>query len=471
MSSGGRAGPDGGAGPNSGGGLVGGGGGRFSGGAGGDFVGGAGGDFAGGAPSGGQGQSGGGPNCPSRSWQNGAICEPWTRCQPGEYVEYYGTDQRDTSCLPCPPQSYSNRESAPSCLYAGCDFSEIVVTPGSSTAPAECAPNPHYFPLDATDAAGLIGLAPWGTRVYAALANPTDAWFHAFEAGAALEPLRYSIQGQQDPRAFAIAPDGTFYLSGPDPLFPQKIWLDAIANDTSSATRIPLHEAWSYGEFGLLSTSRGWIHWITQYTESGYELILRTAPHSQAMVGETRVPISSFAHISASSPDRLFIVSSTSTQVVSRMLDFTPPLEEVQLPTSFLPIFTSATATGEAYAVGLRWADERTVEAYKIEADGSVSEHFEHRFEEAIPHPLAVAVDPGRALYVLCFADPDSGEREFVRDSLFLLRFDLGTGTATVLDLEASPYDWAGFLTVTTDGGVYIAGGTALGHYYVKKIY
>ncbi len=458
-------------------------GGNVAGGAGGHLIGGTGGVLSGGsagASTGGGSATGGAstgghggnsePNCPFGTWLNGAHCEPWTQCQPGEYVEYFGSRKLNRECAPCPPGSYSTIEDAGSCHYNGCEFSEIVVTPGSSTEPAECAPRPGFFPLDPGESS-LIGFASSGTRVYAALASPTEATFHGFEGEVALTPLRYSIEGQQAPGAFAMAPDGKFYLTGPDPVIASRIWLDTIASDALSATRMVISNASSYGQVGLLSTPSHWIHWTTEYEDSTAHVVLRAGSHSHVMAGEARIPASNFSQLSASSAERIFLLLSDTTQELHRLLGLTPPTEKVAFPGSFFPIFSTAVPTGEAYAIGARWADEHTVEAYKVEPDGSVTEHFQYRFEQAVPSPAAAAVDPGRALYVLCHMWPDSGfSSEFARESLYLLRFDLVTGESTPLNLEGGADEWAIDLEVTSDGSVYAAGVTGTS-YFVRKVY
>ncbi|OQX67799.1 MAG: hypothetical protein B6A08_13580 [Sorangiineae bacterium NIC37A_2] len=463
-SAGGSGGAVGGAGGN----HAGGSGGALAGGTGGILVGGSGGggDFAGGAPAGGQGGGDNEPNCPFGSWFNGAVCEEWTQCQPGEYVEYFGSKRFDRTCAPCPPEGYTSTENAGACRYNGCEFSEVVVTPGSSTAPAECAPRPGFFPI-APGNSYLLGFATSGTRVYAALASSTEAQFHGFEGEVSLEPLRYSLEGQQEPNAFAIAPDGTFYLSGFDPLLSGRVWLDAIAPDASSALRIAVTDASYSGRTGLVSTPSHWIHWHTEYDDSGYEVVIRARTHAHVLVGETRIADSDFFHVSASSADQIFLLLSDTTQQLYRLVDLTLPLQKVPLPGTFFPTFSTATSAGEAYAVGLRWADEHTVEVYQVGSDGSVTEHFEHRFEEYAAEPVTAAVDPGRALYILCSSWIPS---YFPRNKLHLLRFDLLTGESTVEELGGGTEDWAGYLGVTTDGSVYIAGGTA-SFYFVRKVH
>lgn len=314
----------------------------------------------------------------------------------------------------------------------------------------------------------MIGLASRGTRVYAALVSPTEAAFHGLEGEVVLEPLSHSLNEGQEPHAFAMGPNGTFYLTGRDSLSPGRIWIDAISSDASSATQIDISTTSEYTIPGLLSTPTHLIHRVDEYDGFVYETVLRALSHSLAVTGEARIPATQF-HLSASSIDRIFLAFGDEKKL-HRLLDFTPPVESVPLPEPFFPRISAATATGGAYAVGGRWTDVHTVDVYQVDSDGSVTEHFEHRFEHAVPMPIAVALDPGRALYILCQMRPESGiPSAFDRERHSLLRFDLVTGQSTDQSLGGGPYDWIHFLTVTSDGFVYIAGNAA-SSYFVRKI-
>ncbi|OQX67802.1 MAG: hypothetical protein B6A08_13595 [Sorangiineae bacterium NIC37A_2] len=448
--------------------LTGGAGGALTGGAGGALTGGSGGHFSGGAPSGGQSGGDGEPECPYETWFNGEVCEPKRQCQPGEYVTHPGRNDLDRSCATCPPGSYSSQDNVPNCAYAGCEISEIVVTPGSSTAPAACAPRPGFFSLG-SDAPSFVGFAATGTRVYAATANLTEATFHGFEDGVALEPLHYSIEGKQAPMAFAVAPDGTFYLSGPDPILPNRIWLDAIKSDVSNATRIPISDTSTDGSIGLLSTPSHWVHFVTESNGEETELVIRGASHAHMTAGEARVTWHSFYHLSASSADRLFLVQSAPFKF-HRLLDWTLPLEAIALPADFEPTISTAGPAGEAYAVGFNGDDRNILEVYEIDSHGSLTGHFEHRYEDGSPLPGAAALDPGRALYVLFSAvrEPTPGH-QCRRDTHHLVRFDLVTGESTILTLGGGN-DWVGRVEVTSDGSVYVAGAQRY-DYFVWKVY
>lgn len=409
------------------------------------------------------------PDCPDETWLNGAVCQPWTQCQPGELVTHYGSSRRDRVCAPCPPSSYSSTENASSCQYNGCNLPEIAVTTGSSTKPATCAPRPGHFPVGSGDS-HLIGLASRGTRVYAALVSPTEATFHGLEGEVVLEPLSHSLTEGQEPDAFAMAPNGTFYLTGRDSLSPGRIWIDAISSDASSATQIDISTTSQYAIPGLLSTPTHLIHWTNEYDGSVYETVFRAMSHSLAVAGEARISEAHFFHLAASSIDRIFFSFWNETGTLHRLLDFTPPVEDIPLPESFFPRISAATATGGAYAVGGRSTEVHTVDVYQVDSDGSVTEHFEHRFEHAVPMPMAAALDPGRALYILCQMQPESGvPSAFDRERHSLLRFDLVTGQSTDQSLGGGPYDWIRFLTVTSDGFVYIAGNAASSH-FVRKV-
>jgi hypothetical protein len=442
-------------------------GGSLAGGAGGIFAGGSGGAPAGGAPAGGQG-TGTELDCAAETWFDGEVCQPLKRCPPGQYVTYPGSRRMDRGCSPCPPSTYSSTENASDCAYSGCGISELIIAAGSSTAPAECAPNPDSIPIDLDDSS-LIGLAASGARLYAATVSFSEVTFHGFEGGAPLDALTISIEGHPIAGTFAIAPDETFYLSSRDPNVPGRIWLDVVAPDAASAARVAITNTSADGWLGLTSTPSHWVYWDTEHNGLGHEGVVRSASHSEPAEVETLIRQTNLVHVSAENMDRLFLTVSEPPRLY-RLLDLTPPLEQVALPASFVPTLSAATATGKAYAIGLS-SDQRSLEAYQIESNGTVTEHFEHRVDESYPYLMTGAIDPDRALYVLFYSREKISPGSYrTRNTYYLLRFDLTSKDSTLLHLGSGENSWMEALEVKSDGSVYVAG-VHDGTLFVRKVY
>jgi TNFR/NGFR cysteine-rich region len=414
------------------------------------------------------------PECATGTWNDGMACRPWTVCEPGQYVAYFGTPTDDTYCRPCPEHSYTESSNEVSCLYSGCELYERVLEPATPSRRAKCELDPNHLEFDPYWQ--LIGLTSFEEQAYAGFAGGASTLIPAFPIAAFSRSLPRTDY-YDAVRAFAISPDGTLALQGESFVPTYSFWHEGYPPNVSDPWRetVPPDPYYNSGNSsGLTATDSHWVWWRLLYGPGGFMVGVgkSTYPGFTLDAPEAVLPFSSIESLAVDDQETVWMVGwQSGVTVLGRLVNGALPLETISLPGAIAGQVAVA-PEGTAYVVGAEPNGLGTLYLGEIDATGSLQRTFSFRDTSLTAvRPTAIAVDPGKAVYVAASnVSVDQEAYPFSRTNILLLRFDLADG-AVVRELLVGPEEeTANFMTVTSDGSVYIAGGRYAA-WFVKKVF
>lgn len=433
----------------------------------------AGGSASGGGPfAGGSVGAGGAEPCPDGSFGDGRTCEEWTTCEGGEYVRSSGSPSRDRKCAACPPNSFSRAPNQSACRYSGCAFSERAVSPATPTSAADCEPDPDYFELGSTYPTLLVGLVALGPRAYAGVTTFENIELRGYQPDMMVETKTIALAPDNYLSTFALAPDGSIYLSGyayTDALS----WLERHDSDLSSSARIAIGDLrYSSYAISLLATDAHWIHHRVDYGSNYAELVLSASPHPDLTPSEVRARIGNPFAIAAVDRDAIWVLANQGEARLYRMLDFAPPLMAVDLPGTFSPRLIAVAPSGSAYVVGMSQYSNDRAQIVELDPSGMMTRSWDFEPDEGDDvYPATLSVDQDRAVYVTFSSGRYLGNEYAVSGTdVVMLRIDLLTNQTSTKKFVGPGADWVSFSTVTSEGAVYLAGGSD-SMYYVRRVF
>lgn len=421
---------------------------------------------------GGESPAGGSPGCSFGAWGDGDNCQDWTICQPGEYVADQGSNVSDTVCAPCPPESYTAFPNETGCAYSGCAFSELVVTPSTQASAAVCAPDPDYHDLGLDYP--IIGLSHRGARAYVALSGDDETDLRGYDAGKLAEVGAIPRPPSEWVSAFAPAPDGTTYLQG---ILQANAglshWLSAYANDLSSLwhSAIGTYESAS-SRSGVLATDS---HWLSWQLSSKSSLTIFSSPHSAQMPAEISLnDVDTVTSIAADDQENIWLIGTFGGRLdLAHVVGLAGSLQFIEaLPEAFFPSYVAVAPSGTAYVVGSREFESLTFELIEIDANGVLQRSWRYVSEPGMAIiPFGIGVDPGRAVYVGFNAWREEGALYSISvRNLLMLQVDLVSEAITTKSFIGPLNDSSGFMTVPSDGTVYVAGISSQSH-FLRRVY
>lgn len=430
------------------------------------------------SPVGGGFTTGGTSPCPDGTWGDGVNCEEWRTCEPGEYISYWGNGTTNRLCYRCPRDTFSEATNQVSCEYAGCAFSELVVTPGDPTRAAVCAGDTSYVNFGPYNP--LLGLSHRGPRAYAALQGYGEIILRGYEMDTLVDEQIIELEQDEGVQAFALAPDGTTYLQGTlqSSSYPYDVsrWLGNYASDSSILWKETLTASQGTDNAGVLATDSHWMSWGYSYAQTATELTLWSSPHSTFAPDppSTGPAFGLIQSIAADDQERVWLTADLTGTMVVGYLDAASPFEPVALSGSFNPLLVTVEPGGTAYVLGADPLLSSSFQIFALDSSGAIQDAWSLSGEAGlILSPTAIGVDPGRAVYA-SFHSWDDGSFDYPRSrtNVLMMKIDLTTDEITTKVLMGPNDDLASKMTVTSDGSVYIAGSSEgnTSEYFLREV-